>query len=198
MLKIKSIQQRDLLNLQIDETNLQTIENDFLRIANEILNNYILHVDKEKYRILNIEFYFYNHTNHKDYNSHALKYKRAKERLMLSGKWYLHKMSINLKYTYKGLDYTFGNGKIYGGILIKEAMNIKTKKIFSQSNFVNELISVLKPFSKESFLNIVENSNKIKFEQESLKQFDIQKSKRKGLVKNSFRDSEYAFKIKIL
>ncbi len=184
------------MNLQINDTSLQTIQTNFLRIANEILNHHILKISQEKFRVLKIEFYFYNHSNHKDKNSHALKYKRAQQRQILNHQWYLHKITINPKCTYKGIDYTFGDGKSYGGILIKEVININTKQIFSQSKFIDELILILKPSAKESFVQMIENENKLQFNKEKLEYFPIKKSTRKGLVKQSFQNSNYAFSIK--
>ena len=185
------------MNLEINDTNLEKIQNDFLRIADEILNHHILQISQVKFRILKIEFYFYNHSNHKDENTHALKYKRAQQRQLLKNQWYLHKITINPKCTYKGIDYTFGNGKNYGGILIKEVINIDTKQIFSQSKFIDELISILKPSTKEDFIKIIEQENKLHFKKEKLEIFPIQQSKRKGIVHKSFQNSNYAFSIKL-
>jgi hypothetical protein len=186
------------LNLSINETSLTTIENDFLKISDEILNRHVLQVSHEEYRIINVEFYFYNHDNHKDENSHALKYKRAKERQLLKAKWYLHKKSINPKNSYKGLDFTFGNGVYYGGILIKEVINIKTKIKFTQSKFIDELIRVLQPSCEEDFLNIIEKDEQLKFIKKDMRRLDIQTLPRKGLVHETFKKSNYAFMLKNL
>jgi hypothetical protein len=183
------------MNLTIDETNLRTIEASFLRIANEILNEHIILVDFKKYRVVSIEFYFYNNTNHKDENSHALKYHRAKERQLLHAKWYLHKISINPKYKHKGLDFTFGNGESFGGILIKEIMDIDNDIKFTQSKLVDEFIRVLKPSSKEEFLEMIEINEKIKFEKINIERKNIEVSPRKGLVNDSFKNNHYAYKV---
>ncbi len=183
------------MDLTIDETNIKTIEASFLRIANEILNEHLLFVDSKKYRIIAIEFYFYNHSNHKDENSHALKYKRAKERQLLQSKWYLHKISINPNYKYKGLDYTFGNGKNFGGILIKEILDIDNNIKYTQSKLIDEFIKVLKPSSKEEFLKMIEIDEKIQFKNVTIDKKNIKAIPRKGLVKKSFKNSNYAYKI---
>ncbi len=183
------------MNLEIDDRDIKSIEDDFLRIADEILNHRIIKASSQRYRILKIEFYFYNHHNHKDENSHACKYERARERQLLCGAWYLHKISINPKYNYKGLDYTFGDSKNYGGILIKEVVNIISKKIFSQSKFIDELIGVLRPSSKEQFLKMIENENKIRLIKEEMQNYEIERLPRKGLSKETFKESKYAFSI---
>jgi len=183
------------LNLTIDETNLQTIEASFSRIANEILNEHIILIDSRKYRVITIEFYFYNNTNHKDENSHALKYSRAKERQLLYAKWYLHKISINSKYKHKGLDFTFGNKENFGGILIKEILDIETNIKFTQSKLVDEFIKVLKPSSKEEFLEMIEVNDKIKFEKMEIGKQNIETSPRKGLVNESFKNNHYAYRL---
>jgi len=184
------------LDLTINDTSIKTIEKDFYRIANEILNEHILLVNSKKYRISNIEFYYYNNTNHQDENSHALKYKRAKNRQLLNAVWYLHKISINPKYKHKGLDFTFGNGTSFGGILIKEVICIESNKKFSQSKFIDELIDILKPSSKEDFLAMVETNEKIKFKNIDIESKDIETSPRKGLVNETFKNSHYAYKLK--
>lgn len=184
------------MNLTINQTNLQTIEQDFLRIANEILNAHILKVDSKEYRICNIEFYFYNDTNHRDENSHALKYSRAKERQLLLAKWYLHKISINPNDKHKGIDFTFGDGINFGGILIKEVINIKNNIKFSQSKFIDELINILKPNSKEEFLKMIEVDEKIIFEEAIIDKNIIEAVPRKKLVNKTFKDSNYAYRLK--
>lgn len=189
------------MNLKINDTNLTTIKESFLEIAEQILNYYILDVNGKQYRIKNIEFYYYNENKHPDQNSHSLKYKRAKERQILNAQWYLHKISINKKYNYKGLDYTFGDGKNYGGILIKEVVELNNyENKFSQSNFINEIIDILKPTSKDDFLKMIENDNKINFKyKEKIPKYNILAWTRKGLTKeDKFINSGYAFKLENL
>ncbi|MCD6173697.1 MAG: hypothetical protein J7J96_07920 [Sulfurimonas sp.] len=190
------------MNLKINDTNLTTIKESFLEIAEQILNYYILNVNGNQYRIKNIEFYYYNENKHPDQNSHSLKYKRAKERQILNAQWYLHKISINKKYNYKSLDYTFGDSINYGGILIKEVvkLNYNTKINFSQSKFIDELIDKLQPKTKEDFLEMIENKNKINFiYKENIPKYNILRWTRKGLTNNDkFKNMEYAFKIEDL
>lgn len=183
------------MDISVDDNSLQAIENDFYKIANQILNRYVLQVIDQFYRVTKIEFYYYNHTNHLDCNTHAIKSQRAKERQKLSGQWYLHKKSINKNNKYKGLDFTFGDGRTYGGILIKEVMNISTKKTFSQSNFVNELINHLNPKDEDLFLSAIEQEEQIRFVEYTLEEARVKKSPRKKLALESFKDAKYAFSL---
>ena len=189
------------MNLKINSTNLTTIKKSFEDIAEQILNYYILDINENKYRITNIEFYYYNKNIHQDINSHSLKYQRAKERQLLSAKWYLHKISINENFNYKGIDYTFGDGENYGGILIKEVMALnKDRTIFTQSKFIDELISILAPNTKEEFLKMIEQDNKINFKyKENIPKYKILNWTRKGLTKkDKFSNMGYAFKVEDL
>ncbi len=183
------------MNLRVDNTNLETIESSFNTMAESILNSHLLDVKGHKYRVINIEFYYYNESIHKDENSHALKYKRAAERQLLNSAWYLHKVSINPKYKHKGIDFTFGDGKNYGGILIKEVIKESTKEKFSQSKFVDELKDVLQPKDEKDFLKLIEDDKSLNFEECEIRKLFIDKNKRKGLVNETFKDSEYAFKV---
>ena len=45
------------INLKIESDE---IESDFERIANDLLNNWILHCEGSKYRITELEFYYQN------------------------------------------------------------------------------------------------------------------------------------------
>jgi hypothetical protein len=186
------------MNLNIDETNIETIEKSFSRIANEILNEHLLFVGPKKYRVTAIEFYFYNHTNHKDENIHSVRsiQTRAKERQILQGKWYLHKISISPTYKRKGLDLTFGNGKNFGGILIKEIMDIDNNIKFTQSKLVDEFIKVLKPTSKEEFLDMIEKDDKVQLKKANIEKKEIISTPRKNLANDTFKDSNYAYSIK--
>jgi len=189
------------MNLKINSTNLTTIKKSFENIAEEILNYHILDINENKYRITNIEFYYYNEDIHQDINSHSLKYKRAKERQILNAKWYLHKISINKNSNYKGIDYTFGDGQNFGGILIKEVISLnKDKTVFTQSKFIDELINVLEPKTKEEFLSMIEQSNKINFEyKENIPKYNILNWTRIGLTKkDKFINMGYAFKVEDL
>ena len=48
------------MDLHINSTNHRTIKESFFKIAKQILNQYILVVNKKEYRVVTIEFYYYN------------------------------------------------------------------------------------------------------------------------------------------
>jgi len=178
------------MNLKINDTNLETIEESFFQIANELINKHVLVANNSIYRISNLEFYYFNETDHADENCHK------KERQLLNSKWYLHKNSIDLKYNRKGIDFTFGDGSNYGGALIKETTRIDDNTKFSQSKFVDELIYVLDPSDANDFTNKIQENEELQFEKrEDLKQYKIYQWKRIGLTKEIFKDSPYAFKV---
>ena len=101
------------IDLTISEN---TIKDDFARIANELLNKWILKVGGSQYRIAEIEFYYKDdNQEHDDSYIHGHAQQRQK------GKWYFHGA---------GIDITFGNGKAFGGILIRAMVNIDTNEYF--------------------------------------------------------------------
>ncbi len=181
-----------------------------------MLNEYILEVNgingKKQYRVINIEFYYYEKGLHEDENTHGVCSDRAKQRQLMNGEWYLHKKSVSLGCNYKGLDYTIGDGKNFGGILIKEVVRIKDDKKFSQSLFINELIEILVPNHTEkfddknkedqkrkedkvnNFLENIEEDKVIKFVPQKNKDEIIPTIRRKP-AKSTFKYAKYAYKV---
>ena len=99
------------IDFRIREDN---IDEDFQRIANDLLNNWILKVEKALYRIAEIEFYYKdNSKNHDDSYIHGHLLQRQ------TGKWYFHG---------SGIDITFGNNAAFGGILIRALTNIQSNE----------------------------------------------------------------------
>lgn len=180
------------MKLSIDQAN---IEDSFYEIANFLINEHNLKAGNSNYQVSNIEFYYYNEKLHRDDNCHSLKYKRAKVRQLLNSKWYVHKISINPNFKHKGIDFTFGDGVNFGGILIKEVIRIEDSKRFSQSKFVDELINVLEPKDSDEFIKMVEEQAKLTFNKSGKKNLSIERCSRIGLAKETFKDSLYAFKI---
>ena len=108
----------ELLNKlkKIHKLKKEDIEAAFKKIAKEIFNNYLLKIKDNKYRITEIEFYYYDKCIHPD------PYVHRDNRQQSCGEWYFHryKESDKLKVgNYKGLDITFGNNSSFGGILIR-------------------------------------------------------------------------------
>lgn len=101
--------------MEIDFTiNEDKIDDNFQRIANDLLNNWVLNVEDALFRIAEIEFY-YKGENHIDSYIHSHDLQRHK------GKWYFHG---------SGIDITFGNETSFGGILIRAMVNIQSKEYF--------------------------------------------------------------------
>lgn len=139
------------LNLQV---NNDKIEQSFERIANDLMNKYFIQINDSRYRITEIEFYVKGE-DHDDKYTHG--HKLQKE----SGRWYFHG---------SGVDITFGNSKMFGGILIRAIYNCNTKineserYVYGPLNVITELFSNLKEISKGSFDFGILESNFFKFE----------------------------------
>lgn len=136
------------INLSINNNN---IEQDFLRIASELMNSWVLKIETAEYRITEIEFYFNSSFHNDDYaHSHILQ----KE----SGRWYFHG---------SGVDLTFGSKDIYGGILIRAIYNLKSQNyIYGPINCITEIFSNLTTIyeSKFNFGLVPANNKKLDFE----------------------------------
>jgi hypothetical protein len=137
------------INLTIDKKN---IDNDFNRIASELMNNWILKVESKKYRIAEIEFYFKSDF-HNDIYIHGHDLQKRKE------KWYFHG---------SGVDITFGSNEFYGGILIRAIYDLTNQKyIYGPLNSVTEIFSNVKSVyeSNLSFGLVPADKNKLEMEE---------------------------------
>jgi hypothetical protein len=119
--------------MEIDFTiNNGKIDDDFQRIANDLLNNWVLKVENALYRITEIEFYYKDEAgNHDDSYIHGHELQKQK------GKWYFHG---------SGIDITFGNSKAYGGILIRAIYKVnkgEEKYCYGPLNCIVEIFSNL-------------------------------------------------------
>ncbi len=117
--------------MEIDFTiNDDKIDDDFQRIANDLLNNWVLKVENALYRITEIEFYYKDKgEKHNDTYIHGHELQRQK------GKWYFHG---------SGIDITFGDDKAHGGILIRAIYSINDKKYcYGPLNCILEIFSNL-------------------------------------------------------
>jgi len=117
--------------MEIDfSINEERIEDNFQRIANDLLNNWVLKVEDALYRITEIEFY-YKSENHIDTYIHGHELQRQK------GKWYFHG---------SGIDITFGDDKAHGGILIRAICKVNEgteKYCYGPLNCILEIFSNL-------------------------------------------------------
>lgn len=114
--------------------------NKFDKIADFLMNNCILNIAENRYKIMEIEFYYYDKM-HKDTNTHKAEAQKQ------SNTWYLHQFKESDSFksgNYKGIDITFGNKESYGGILIRGIKNIKTGDIIAgPSKCVDEIMNKL-------------------------------------------------------
>lgn len=113
------------LDLTINEDK---IEESFDRIANELMNNWLLKIESKIFRIAEIEFY-YKSESHNDPYTHGHVLQNEKE------KWYFHG---------SGIDITFGTNETYGGILIRAIYNIiDDNYIYGPLNCVTEIFNTI-------------------------------------------------------
>jgi hypothetical protein len=90
--------------LHIDNTDRDSVEESFIKTATSLFTDYVLVVNHDYYRLLDIEFYYYAPGTFEDVYAHK------HEAQLQMGKWYFHG---------SGIDITFGNGYCHGGILIR-------------------------------------------------------------------------------
>lgn len=121
----------------------------FDQIAHNLLNNIALMINGYQFRLLEIEFYIYNH-HHTDIFAHCFKYQKT------HFKWYFHHASEKEHSykggNYKGLDLTCGNENTYGGILIRAIQNDKGEIIEGPCRVVNKILELT---GCESILELV-------------------------------------------
>lgn len=118
--------------MEIDFTiNEGKIEEGFKRIANDLLNNWVLKVEDALYRITELEFYYKKVESHNDTYIHGHDLQKQK------GRWYFHG---------SGIDLTFGDGDAHGGILIRAICKINDKQekyCYGPLNCITEIFSNL-------------------------------------------------------
>lgn len=124
--------------------------NDFINIANDLLNKSTMTINGKKHRIVEVEFYLHNAV-------HADKYTHMNRDQSKSGFFYFHKHK-NGSYkggTYKGMDITFGDedSNVFFGILIRSIQNMETSEVIQGPCCVVNYI--LEKYSMESLLAFV-------------------------------------------
>lgn len=150
------------INLKI---TVETLEQDFDRIANDLMNHWILVVNEHHYRITEIEFYC------KSYLPDGIikdKYTHGHIEQLKSGTWYFHG---------SGLDLTFGTPDYFGGILIRGLHRIKDDKhIAGPLNLITEILSSFGNCEKKKI-----DFGLLKAKASDLKLMDLVKAPRVGL-----------------
>jgi hypothetical protein len=92
----------------------------FKEAANFLMNDCLLKIGEEKFRIIELEFYYWS-KNHPDCYIHDHEnggHTKQKE----FGRWYVHA---------SGIDLTFGRDGNAGGVLLRGIRNIESQKILS-------------------------------------------------------------------
>jgi hypothetical protein len=110
----------------------------FEAIAEKLLNGVNLCVAGKKHRLVEIEFYL-RATEHPDPFTHG-------EPLQLQcGRWYFHRTNgVYRSGSFKGLDLTFGDGTLYGGVLFRGLETADGKLIDGPSLLVDQLLTLTK------------------------------------------------------
>lgn len=109
---------------EIDSSSSESIKESFNKVAEKIFNDIQLEVNDNYYRVLDIEFYYFAPLVFEDIYAH-----QHQEQLKM-GNWYFHG---------SGIDITFGNGKNYGGILIRAIAKL-SGDISRDENFIEKEI----------------------------------------------------------
>lgn len=115
------------------------LEDEFKRIASDLISGYRLSSAKYTYNFAEIEFYLY-HKDHPDKSAHC------NDHQLEYGHWYFHRYENgNIKVgTRKGLDFTFGDKdkNCFAGILIRALQNSKDDRdyIYGPSRVVYRIL----------------------------------------------------------
>ncbi|MGB5988959.1 MAG: hypothetical protein WBG43_04405 [Marinifilaceae bacterium] len=141
----------------------------FELMARALMNKCVIKVGVKKYRITELEFYYFNEVNHIDLYAH--KHKMQQE----FAKWYVHG---------SGVDITFGDNGAFGGILIRGIQNVTTE------SFISGPLNVL-----NTFLSDIENTddklNSLVLEYNDIHEEAIYKSSRYGLKKKDVDSDDF-------
>lgn len=180
---------KQLLSCLNAESDVKTITETFEDIANILLFKSYIKTDYGNYRILEIEFYFWNN-NHKD----NLTIKRTEDED--EGMWWLHEWGVDLSFKS-----SFSNSskckQFYGGVLIRSMIKIndnqsdKHEAIYGPRNCCEYLFysSALK---SNNAPQIVVNDER----EQHIGQLDSDKRYFSGDPKDTdgeYRDSKYRF-----
>jgi hypothetical protein len=110
----------------------------FTRIAEELLGRYRLIANGHSLRLRHIEFY-HKSVEHPDPFVHGFEIQKT------PCLWYFHRVGSGYRGgTYKGMDLTFGDGELPGGILFRAAETEDGQRIQGPSNLVDYLLKVTK------------------------------------------------------
>ena len=183
----------------MDLTNITPKADDFSAIADTIMNDYVLSVKGDEYRICEIEFYLKD----KDHND---EYVHGDKDQSKYGVFYFHKYKTGTykSGTYKGMDMTFGNKDSFYGILIRSIMNVSTNEfIEGPCKCVNEILgkydctTVYDFMTDKEALNIFNNTQDLIIKKKTQAKIPLYKGSRIGLSDKypDYKDRQYRFVI---
>jgi hypothetical protein len=122
--------QDEIKNTKYTVENLQGL---FYKISQDIISNYVLQINNLKIELKELEFYFLDNERHCDPYVHGNDLQKTTNNFL-----YVH----NSWHRRGGIDLTFGNGKYFGGILIR-GIKINDKFIQGPANSRNQIIKNL-------------------------------------------------------
>lgn len=101
------------LQTEIEKSNhtVKNMQQIFYNSAHEIMNDYKLMLNNIEFELTEIEFYYFDCNKHCDIYVHQNELQKE-----TNGFLYAHENSWG---NYGGIDFTFGNGHYFGGILIR-------------------------------------------------------------------------------
>jgi hypothetical protein len=115
----------------IHKTQPEKIFETMKRAADSLMCENHLEIANDSFDITEIEFYYFNTQTHKDPYAHLHCMQ------LENGKWYVHEKGS----TRGGIDYTFGDGQSFGGILIREIKKRGTDKYITGPAKVRQVIA---------------------------------------------------------
>lgn len=107
-------------------------------LAERLLRATVLHVGRQAYRLLEVEFY-YRAQGHLDPFAHAQPIQRS------AARWYFHRQGSSYRGgSFKGVDITFGPQHSFGGILIRSLRSSEGTVVNGSSLCVDTLLAQTK------------------------------------------------------
>lgn len=149
------------------EANENEVKEIFKLLSEKLLKDYSIVKGKERYRFLEIEFYFYN-KYHKDVSVYR--------RTIQAGKWYIHLSGVDISFESCYVSKEFSEN-YYGGILIRSIQNMQYDSIVN-----GPLCCLIELFQNIDINGNSENTPRIeKYKQENI---DIKTLCRYGIKSN--------------
>ncbi len=131
----------DAIKTEEDSNVSPNYEKLFNQIAERLMNNYCLEVEDKKFRLSEIEFYYFHKNYHPDCNVHRHKFQRE------------FSIYFHDKHGRGGIDIGFGDHECWGGILIRGIQDYNSKNFISGPLNVADEITKIKKQNYENLTN---------------------------------------------